>query len=134
MKENTAGLEENIADDVFIDKLNNIRETIRIIDSDIESRQSLSKNLLEQTAKEKSKFLFYVQELKWCFPGYNAGLDSMRNHFMTMLFSLEKEERTEKVHCLKDVTQLRQRQIEKFEEYRGLIALSRSMAVEKHEC
>ena len=121
--------DDNFIDTAFTDRLNNITESLKIIDFEIAQRHGLSIKVMEEIAEEKKSLDDYLHQAKWCFPGYNSGIDSKRNLILKNVFALDKEERAERIRCQKDVTMLRQKQLEKFEEYRGLASLFKSMAL-----
>jgi len=124
------GMEEtNLVDDTFSDRVRNIKFSLKMLDEDIQNRAKMSESITKEIHAQKDKFKFYIQEIRWSFPGYNKGMDSLRNQFLSSLFSLEREEWSEKARCLKDITAIRHKQLEKLEEYHGLVSIFKSMAI-----
>ncbi len=104
----------------FQSKIASLRKRIEEINLDLESRQSIHKNVVEEIYHQIFSASLFLDRLKHWQIGYRVGVDMERNLWERQIATLTKEKRHEMVSSWKDTLSLREQKRESLKEYEEL--------------
>ncbi len=85
-----------------------------------QERLTLSRSRVRQIDNELHSVEAYLSRIAHWAPGYNSGMDSLRNSLASARARLEQEKHTEQVKCLEDCSRIQQSLLDLIREYERL--------------